>query len=146
MRHPDFTCHRCGSANLKRSRQTTLRDMPKMALGRYPFRCLDCKERNWIDLRLFSTGKQMRCPRCLSVDVAPISSPRLGGGFWRNLLLSIGGHAYRCSVCTNKFVSFKKTEQQHPEQQQPEQQQPGQQQGDNHLRQAGIPSAAGAAK
>ena len=140
MRHPDFTCHRCGSDNLKRSRQTTLRDVPKMLLGRYPFRCLDCKERTWIDLRLFSSGKQVRCPRCLSLDVVAISPARLGGGLWKNLLLSIGGHGYRCSVCTHKFVSFKKPEQH----QHPEQHHPPSHQGDKQLGHAEMASTAGA--
>lgn len=127
MRHPDFTCSRCGSPNLKRSRQISLGDVIKMALGHYPFRCLDCKERTWINLRLFSRAKQVRCPRCLSVDVLPVSPQRLRAGLWNQLRLMLGGHAYRCSFCTHKFVSFKNTEEHH---------------GDTHQRQGEIAQAA----
>ncbi|HLH03099.1 MAG TPA: hypothetical protein VKX25_10035 [Bryobacteraceae bacterium] len=113
MTHPEFTCIHCGSGELRRSRRTSLADLPKILMGKYPFRCLNCKERMWIDL--FRKGRQVRCPRCLTADVISIPDERVHFGFWKVQLMRMGARAYRCSFCAHKFVSFKKTVRRTPE-------------------------------
>lgn len=108
MTHSEFRCFRCGSANLKRSHHTTILDGVKMLVGRYPFRCMDCRERTWVDLRLFRRGQQLRCPRCLRHDVYAIPNERLHASWWNNLRLAMGGRGYRCAFCSYKFISLKK--------------------------------------
>lgn len=79
-----------------------------MALGVYPFRCLDCRERFWINVWRFSRSKYVICPDCLVRDVVPISSKQMRIGLWRKILLAAGGRGYRCSVCKHGFVSLKR--------------------------------------
>ena len=110
MKHPEFTCSSCGSANLRRSHRTSMLDLPKMALGIYPFRCLDCRERFWINIWLFSKGRYAMCPRCLAVHVKPSALPRLRLNTVKRLLLTLGARGYRCSLCNHRFISFKRAE------------------------------------
>ncbi len=110
MKHPEFTCSSCGSANLRRSHTTALLDFAKMALGIYPFRCLDCRERFWINIWLFSKGRYAMCPRCLAVDVGPSGLPRMRLSFTKRLLLAVGARGYRCSLCNHRFITFKRVE------------------------------------
>jgi DNA-directed RNA polymerase subunit RPC12/RpoP len=107
MKHPEFTCTACGSTNLRRSQRTSILDLPKMALGAYPFRCLDCRERFWINVWRLSRSKHVICPHCLIRDVVPISSRQMRIGLWRKILLTLGGRGYRCSVCKHAFVSLR---------------------------------------
>src|SRR6202012_267730 len=100
MTHPEFTCSHCGSGELRRSRRTSMLDLRKIVFGKYPFRCLICKERTWIDL--FRKGKRVRCPRCLTADVVPAANLHFRLGFWKHQLLRVGGRAYRCSFCNEK--------------------------------------------
>ncbi len=110
MKHPEFTCSNCGSANLRRSHTRSLLDLPKMALGIYPFRCLDCRERFWINIWLFSKGRYAMCPRCLAVDVGPSGLARTRLNITKKLLLALGARGYRCSLCSYRFISFKRTD------------------------------------
>ena len=113
MTHPEFTCSHCGSGELRRSRSTSLHDLRKIVLGKYPFRCLVCKERIWIDL--YRKGGQARCPRCLSASLASVAHQHIRFGFWKRQLLRLGARAYRCSFCGLRFASFKKLLQRVPE-------------------------------
>ena len=135
MRHPEFTCNHCGSGELRRSRSTSLIELPKILMGKYPFRCLDCKERTWIDL--LRRGKQVRCPRCLTVHVAVTPHQRMRASFWQRQLLRMGARAYRCSFCSHRFVTFKKPTQETPETRAPEETQP------EPARQMASPASAG---
>lgn len=110
MKHPEFTCSSCGSANLRRSHTRSLLDLPKMALGIYPFRCLDCRERFWINIWLFSKGRYAMCPHCLAVDVGPSALPRMRLNITKKICLALGARGYRCSLCGHRFVSFKRAE------------------------------------
>jgi DNA-directed RNA polymerase subunit RPC12/RpoP len=105
IKHPEFTCTACGSTNLRRSQRTSVLDLPKMALGAYPFRCLDCRERFWINVWRLSRSKHVMCPDCLVRDVVPISRRQMRIGLWRKILFAAGGRGYRCSVCKHAFVS-----------------------------------------
>lgn len=107
MKHPEFTCMGCGSTNLRRSQRTSILDLPKMALGAYPFRCLDCRQRFWINVFRLSKSKYVICPDCLVRDVIPVSSRQMRMGLWRKILLAAGGHGYRCSVCKHAFISMR---------------------------------------
>jgi DNA-directed RNA polymerase subunit RPC12/RpoP len=108
MKHPEFTCTACGSTNMRRSQRTSILDVPKMAFGAYPFRCLDCRERFWINVWRFSRSKHIICPHCLVRDVTPISSRQMRVGLWRKILFTAGGRGYRCSVCKHAFVSLRR--------------------------------------
>lgn len=110
MKHPGFLCSYCGSSNLRRSHSMSIVELPKMALGNYPFRCLDCRERFWINVWLFSKGKHVVCPRCLRVDVASAPPQRMRLGLWKRLLVAFGARGYRCSFCGHRFLSFKRSE------------------------------------
>ena len=107
MMRSEFTCSACGSKNLRRSHSTSLLDLPKMAMGIYPFRCLDCKERFWINVWLFSRSKHAMCPRCLSLDVALAAPQLMRLSLWKKLRLTLGARGYRCSACGFRFLSSK---------------------------------------
>ncbi|MDQ2843552.1 MAG: hypothetical protein M3Y72_21425 [Acidobacteriota bacterium] len=81
-----------------------------MAAGIYPFRCLDCRERFWINIWLFSKGKFAMCPRCFAVDVVPAELPRTRLSLSQKILLTLGARGYRCSACNRKFLSFKRSQ------------------------------------
>jgi DNA-directed RNA polymerase subunit RPC12/RpoP len=83
-------------------------ELAKMAVGKYPFRCLDCRERVWVNIWLFSSDKQAACPRCLNLDVSPVDVKTMRLSLWRKLLISRGAQAYRCNHCKRSFLSFKK--------------------------------------
>ncbi len=81
-----------------------------MALGIYPFRCLDCRERFWINIWFFSKRKQAMCPRCLLLDVVRYDAKNMRLGLWKRLQVAAGARGYRCSVCRHRFLSFKRVE------------------------------------
>jgi len=108
MKHPEFTCTGCGSTNLRRSQRTSILDLPKMTLGAYPFRCLDCRQRFWINVFRLSKSKYVICPDCLVRDVIPISSRQMRMGLWRKILLAAGGRGYRGAVCKHAFISMRR--------------------------------------
>ena len=110
MKQTEFTCSACGSANLRRSHSTSVLELPKMALGTYPFRCLDCRERFWLNIWFSARGKCAMCPRCLICEVMPVPKESIRLTLRKRLLLGIGAHAFRCSVCRHSFISFKRAE------------------------------------
>jgi DNA-directed RNA polymerase subunit RPC12/RpoP len=83
-------------------------ELPKMALGIYPFRCLDCRERFWINIWLFSKRKYAMCPRCVLLDVIPTDPRKMRLGIWGKLELKAGARGYRCLVCRHRFLSFRR--------------------------------------
>ncbi len=81
-----------------------------MCLGSYPFRCVDCSQRFWINIWLFSKLPYAKCPKCLGGDLAnwPRRNYRLS--FRKNLLSTFGAHRYRCVACRYNFLSFRPPE------------------------------------
>ena len=110
MKHPEFTCGACGSANLRRSHSDSLMDLPKMAMGIYPFRCLDCRERGWINIWLFSKGGNAVCPRCLGLEVTPAPTEGMRLKLSEKAMVTAGARGYRCATCNRRFLSFKRAE------------------------------------
>lgn len=108
MNHPHLTCENCGSENLRRSRRRSLSELRRMAFGDYPFRCIDCGHRSWINVLLLSKLKYAKCPRCMSLKVVRWPSKTMRLSFTQELLLSMGAQLYRCSVCHRAFATFLK--------------------------------------
>jgi DNA-directed RNA polymerase subunit RPC12/RpoP len=79
-----------------------------MALGDYPFRCMDCGHRSWINVLLLSKLKYAKCPRCMSLKVVRWPSNTVRLNFRQELLLSAGAQLYRCSICHKAFATFLK--------------------------------------
>lgn len=110
MTHPEFSCLSCGSGSLRRSYSGTWRDLPKMLVGTYAFRCLTCKRRSFINVWLYSKQKYAKCPQCLSLEIVGRTHKPHRPSLWKRLLLGMGANRYRCLVCHHRFLSFK-----HPE-------------------------------
>ncbi len=81
-----------------------------MALGIYPFRCLDCRERGWINIWLFSKGQTAVCPRCLGLEVTPAPTEGMRLKLIERAKITAGARAYRCATCNRRFLSFKRAE------------------------------------
>lgn len=81
-----------------------------MALGIYPFRCLDCKQRVWVNIWLFSKLHFAKCPKCLGLELTTWPRKHYRLHFWSKLALTFGAHPYRCSVCRHNFLSFRPIE------------------------------------
>ncbi len=111
MKHPEFTCSACGSPNLRRSHIQSLAELPKMAMGVYPFRCLECKARFSINIWLFSKKTTAVCPRCLAIEVAPATLEGMRLSLLERLQVTFGARGYRCFTCGRRFLSFKRAEQ-----------------------------------
>jgi len=108
MNHPHLTCENCGSESLRRSRRRSFSEFRRMALGDYPFRCIDCGHRSWINVLLLSKFKYAKCPGCMSLKVVRWPSKAMRLTLYKELLIAVGGHLYRCSVCHRTFVTFLK--------------------------------------
>jgi DNA-directed RNA polymerase subunit RPC12/RpoP len=106
MKHPEFTCSTCGSVNLRRSHSQSFADIPKMAMGIYPFRCLNCRARFWINIWLFSKKTCAVCPHCLAMEVAPASLEGKRLSLLQKILLRMGARGYRCGSCNRRFLTF----------------------------------------
>jgi DNA-directed RNA polymerase subunit RPC12/RpoP len=106
MNHPHLICENCGSENLRRSRRRSLSEFRRMAFGDYPFRCVDCGHRSWINVLLLSKLKYAKCPRCMSLKVTRCTSKSLHLSFTNELRLSAGARLYRCTLCHHPFASF----------------------------------------
>lgn len=100
-------CTRCGSSNLRRSRRQTATEGLRMALGRYPFRCIDCGARQQSSIWLFSKLGTAKCPKCLSTELLLWPEKYFRLSALRNLLLTFGAHPYRCPACRFNFLSFR---------------------------------------
>ncbi len=79
-----------------------------MAMGIYPFRCLDCKERFFINIWLFSKKTTAVCPRCLTIEVTPASLEGKRLSLQERVLVAMGARGYRCASCGRRFLSFKR--------------------------------------
>jgi hypothetical protein len=107
MRVPVLTCGNCGSTSLRRSKRQSILELPRMLMGVYPFRCLDCDARFWVSVWLFSKLPFAKCPRCLSVELTTWPERYYHPTIWCNLLMVFGAHRYRCTPCRCNFLSFR---------------------------------------
>ena len=105
MKESSIRCASCGSARICRSRRQSFGEMSKMALGYYPFRCLDCNCRFWLNVLLLAGIPRARCPRCLGLDLTTWPA-RYHSRLRYRILVLLGAHRYRCSACRKNFVSF----------------------------------------
>lgn len=78
-----------------------------MLLGSYPFRCVDCGQRFWINIWLFSKLAYAKCPKCLGLELGGWPTKHYRMPFWKSLLTTFGAHRYRCSACRCNFISFR---------------------------------------
>lgn len=76
-----------------------------MALGWYPFRCLDCHHRFWLNVWLSAKLRYAKCPCCLGFDLTTWPA-RYRSRLRYQVLVRLGAHRYRCSGCRKNFVSF----------------------------------------
>ncbi len=109
MKPSAIACPYCSSTSLRRSRRASWLELLPMLIGSYPFRCLDCNQRSWISIWLFSRLRYAKCPKCLGLELTPWSHRHYRLGFWRNLLSTFGAHRYRCAACRYYFLSFRPT-------------------------------------
>ncbi len=107
MKTPLLVCPSCGSRNFRRSRKRSFSDLLKMAIGLYPFRCLDCTRRIWVNVWFFSKLAYAKCPKCLGLQLTTWDLKHYRLTFWRNLCLTFGAHPYRCEGCRCNFLSFR---------------------------------------
>lgn len=110
MRTPAYSCECCGSGNLRLSRRQSTLELFKTWLGLYPFRCMDCNHRFWINIWLFSKLAYAKCPKCLGGD---LTSPPPRGQYLpvrKKLAMTFGAHRYRCVGCHYSFLSFRPSE------------------------------------
>jgi DNA-directed RNA polymerase subunit RPC12/RpoP len=107
MKRGVISCPHCGSSSLRRSRRQSWIEYVNMIAGVYPFRCLDCNERSWIGIWLFSRLLYAKCPKCLGLQLGGWPKRHYHLSFWRNLLSTFGAHRYRCKRCRCNFLSFR---------------------------------------
>jgi DNA-directed RNA polymerase subunit RPC12/RpoP len=100
-----FRCEACGSSNIRRSRRKSFAEMARMAIGQYPFRCLDCHHRFLLNVWLFAKLRYAKCPRCLGPELTTWPARRRARVRYQ-ILVVFGAHRYRCSGCRKNFVSF----------------------------------------
>lgn len=110
MRTPAYSCQYCGSTNLRRSRRQSKAELLKMCVGTYPFRCLECNQRFWINIWLFSKLAYAKCPKCLSGNLTKWPRRNYKLSLWKNLMSTFGAHRYRCTGCRYNFLSFRPSE------------------------------------
>jgi DNA-directed RNA polymerase subunit RPC12/RpoP len=101
------SCDYCGSTHLRRSRRQSKFELIKMAIGTYPFRCLDCSGRFSVNVLLVSRLALAKCPRCLGADLTNWSRNRYHVSLGKKVMLTFGGRPYRCAACRYNFVSFR---------------------------------------
>lgn len=107
MRTPGYACQYCGSFNLRRSRRQSLVEIGKMVLGSYPFRCVACNQRVWVNVWLFSQLPYAKCPKCLGLELTNWPRTHYHSTLWNNLLMTFGANRYRCMGCRHNFLSFR---------------------------------------
>lgn len=78
-----------------------------MAIGTYPFRCLGCNQRVWVNIWMVSQLAYAKCPKCLGLQLTNWPRSHYRANFWNNLLMTFGAHRYRCSACRYNFLSFR---------------------------------------
>lgn len=100
-------CPRCGSSSVRTAQAHGLLERLLTWLGRFPFRCQDCSLRfiSWpISLRDSAFAK---CPACLRMDLTVWDPKFYRTSKWQDLLLTLGGHRWRCEPCRRNFVSVR---------------------------------------
>lgn len=107
MKTPLLICDGCGGRNFRRSRRKSVSDLLRMAVGRYPFRCLDCNRRVWVSIWMFSKLAYAKCPKCLNLELTEWDHKRYHHTFWWKLRATFGAHRYRCARCRYNFLSFR---------------------------------------
>lgn len=115
MNHPSFRCPSCGSPRVRRSRTSSLLEMPKRVIGTYPFRCMSCHHRFGQNVWFLQKLKYAKCPNCLSLDLGDWPHIVRHVKPWYRFLLTLGGHGYRCPNCRFNFVSLRPRETAHEE-------------------------------
>ena len=103
-------CESCGSANLRLSRAHTAMELLRASLGSYPFRCLDCNHRFWVNIWLFSKLTYAKCPKCLGRELTDWPPRGYHLSTWKKLMMTFGAHKYRCLACRYNFLSFRRAE------------------------------------
>jgi DNA-directed RNA polymerase subunit RPC12/RpoP len=78
-----------------------------MAIGAYPFRCLDCNARFPVNVLLLSRLAYAKCPKCLGLELTTWATKRYHISLIRTLMLTLGARRYRCAKCRCNFVSFR---------------------------------------
>lgn len=107
MRPSAIACPYCGGSSLRRSRRKAWFEFLGMMVGRYPFRCLDCNQRSWLSIWLFSRMIYAKCPKCLGSQLTSWSLKHHHLNLWQNLFSTFGAHRYRCAACRCNFLSFR---------------------------------------
>jgi hypothetical protein len=101
------TCDYCGSAHLRRSRRQSKSELLKMAIGTYPFRCLDCSGRFSVNVLLLSRLAFAKCPKCLGLELTNWAHRGYHISLPQKVMLTFGARPYRCAACRYHFVSFR---------------------------------------
>ncbi|SRR5579875_2550153 len=101
------SCDFCGSTHLRRSRWQSKSEMLKMAIGTYPFRCMDCNGRFFVNVLLLSRLAYAKCPKCLGWELTNWPRRAYHIGLAKKLALTFGARRYRCLNCRYNFVSFR---------------------------------------
>jgi DNA-directed RNA polymerase subunit RPC12/RpoP len=100
-------CPFCHSSSIRRSKGTGLRDTAKMAVGLYPFRCIECSQRFWASIWQLGWWRYAKCPKCLSLTLTTWTRKSHRLSLWTKLALTSGATRYRCNACRFNFASFK---------------------------------------
>jgi DNA-directed RNA polymerase subunit RPC12/RpoP len=104
-----FSCPKCASAEIRRSRRQGSFELLGMLIGVYPFRCLKCNERFSGNVWILANRGNATCPRCLRLDVQPAMKRDSHMTARDRFKLSLGAHMYRCVPCRLTFFSFRKS-------------------------------------
>jgi hypothetical protein len=102
-----IACPKCGSSSVRRSRRASSKEMARMMMGVYPFRCNSCNDRFWASVWLFSVWKWAKCPRCLNLNLTDWPKRHYRNSLWAQALTVLGANKHRCSRCRLNFISFR---------------------------------------
>jgi DNA-directed RNA polymerase subunit RPC12/RpoP len=102
-----LNCPHCGATSVRRSRRANAREVLRMMVGDYPFRCSECGERFWANVWLFNSWRWAKCPRCLNLNLTDWPKRHYRHNSWAQFLATMGAHKHRCSRCRHNFVSFR---------------------------------------
>lgn len=107
MRDPVLVCANCGSESVRRSKRQSLSEVPRMALGIYPFRCMTCSARFHASVWLLSRLPYAKCPKCFGRELTIWPAKLFAPGLWNRVATMLGAQRYRCPSCRKHFVSFR---------------------------------------
>ena len=103
-----LACPKCGSDEVRLSRnRRTLRRLLRI-FGVYHFRCEDCGYGFKSSLHNLSHLIYAKCPTCHRMDLSRWSREYYSPGFLTRFMLSIGASPIRCEYCRNNFWSFRR--------------------------------------